>query len=62
MAKITFGSVYPHYVTTVEKKGRTKVKLQQIFARRCIKATFFYAQDRTFIALQVLRILYGSSL
>ena len=24
IAKITFGSVYAHYVTKVEKKGRTK--------------------------------------
>lgn len=24
VAKMTFASVYPHYVTKVEKKGRTK--------------------------------------
>ncbi len=30
MAKMTFSSVYPHYVTKVEKKGRTKVELQQV--------------------------------
>ena len=29
MAKITFGSVYPHYVAKVEKKGRTKAELHQ---------------------------------
>jgi hypothetical protein len=30
MAKITFASVYPHYVTKVEKKGRTKEELSQL--------------------------------
>lgn len=30
MAKMTFASVYPHYVTKVEKKGRTKEELHQI--------------------------------
>lgn len=30
MAKMTFASVYPHYVTKVEKKGRTKEELQQV--------------------------------
>nr|WP_179661456.1 DUF2200 domain-containing protein [Nocardioides panzhihuensis] len=25
-----FGSVYPHYVTKVEKKGRTKAELHQV--------------------------------
>lgn len=30
MAKMTFASVYPHYVTKVEKKGRTKVELHQV--------------------------------
>ena len=30
MAKMTFGSVYPHYVTKVEKKGRTKAELQEV--------------------------------
>ena len=29
-AKMTFGSVYPHYVTKVEKKGRTKEELHQV--------------------------------
>ena len=27
---MTFASVYPHYVTKVEKKGRTKEELQQV--------------------------------
>ena len=30
MAKITFASVYPHYLTKVESKGRTKEELHQI--------------------------------
>ena len=29
-AKMTFASVYPLYVTKVEKKGRTKVELHQV--------------------------------
>lgn len=30
MAKLTFASVYPHYVTKVESKGRTLEELQQV--------------------------------
>lgn len=30
IAKMTFASVYPHYVTKVEKKGRTTEELQQV--------------------------------
>ena len=30
IAKITFASVYPHYLTKVEKKGRTKEELDQV--------------------------------
>ena len=30
MAKMTFSSVYPHYVTKVEKKGRTKDELHEV--------------------------------
>ena len=30
IANMTFGSVYPHYVTKVEKKGRTKEELHQV--------------------------------
>lgn len=30
MAKLTFASVYPHYITKVEKKGRTKAELHQV--------------------------------
>ena len=30
MAKMTFTSVYPHYVAKVEKKGRTKDELHQV--------------------------------
>jgi len=30
IAKMTFSSVYPHYVTKVEKKGRTKSELHRV--------------------------------
>ena len=30
IAKMTFASVYPHYITKVEKKGRTKEELYQV--------------------------------
>ena len=30
IAKMMFASVYPHYVTKVEKKGRTKEELHQV--------------------------------
>jgi len=30
IARMTFASVYPHYVTKVEKKGRTKDDLHQV--------------------------------
>lgn len=30
IAKMTFSSVYPHYITKVEKKGRTKDELHQV--------------------------------
>ncbi len=30
VAKLTFASVYPHYVDKVEKKGRTKEELHQV--------------------------------
>ena len=29
-AKMTFATVYPHYVVKVEKKGRTKKELHQV--------------------------------
>ena len=32
MAKMTFSSVYPHYVTKVENKGRTKEELHEVIA------------------------------
>ena len=32
IAKMTFASVYPHYLTKVEKKGRTKEELHQVIA------------------------------
>lgn len=30
IAKMTFASVYPHYLSKVEKKGRTKKELHQV--------------------------------
>lgn len=30
ISAISFASVYPHYVTKVEKKGRTKAELHQV--------------------------------
>lgn len=30
IAKMTFSSVYPHYIDKVEKKGRTKAELHQV--------------------------------
>lgn len=32
IAKMTFASVYPHYVAKVEKKGRTEAELRQVIA------------------------------
>ncbi|MEM6516671.1 MAG: DUF2200 domain-containing protein [Bacteroidota bacterium] len=30
IAKMSYASVYPHYVTKIEKKGRTKAELHQV--------------------------------
>ena len=30
IAKLTFASVWPHYVSKIEKKGRTKIELYQV--------------------------------
>src|SRR5690554_4433435 len=30
IAKMTFAAVYPHYITKIEKKGRTKEELHQV--------------------------------
>ena len=30
MAKMTFASVYPHYITKIERKGRTQQELHQV--------------------------------
>lgn len=32
IAKMTFSSVYPHYLNKVEKKGRTKEELHQVIS------------------------------
>jgi len=60
VAALTFASVYPHYVTKVEKKGRTKdelheviewltgfdeAKLQELIDRNVTFETFFKEAD-----------------
>ena len=35
IAKMTFASVYPHYLSKVEKKGRTKEELHQVIRWLC---------------------------
>lgn len=30
IAEMTFASVYPHYITKIEKKGRTQEELQEV--------------------------------
>lgn len=35
IAQMTLASVYPHYVTKVEKKGRTKEELHQVIQWLC---------------------------
>ncbi len=35
IAKMTFASVYPHYITKVEKKGRTKEELHEVIEWLC---------------------------
>lgn len=30
IAAMTFGSIYPHYLSKIEKKGRTKEELQEV--------------------------------
>ncbi len=32
IAKMTFASVYPHYINKIESKGRTKAELHQVIA------------------------------
>ncbi len=32
IAKLTFAAVYPHYVTKIEKKGRTKEELHEVIS------------------------------
>ena len=44
IAKMTFASVYPHYVTKVERKGRTKEELHEV-----IKWLTGYARLQEFI-------------
>ncbi len=35
IAKMSFSSVYPHYVTKVEKKGRTIIELHEVIEWLC---------------------------
>jgi hypothetical protein len=35
IAKMTFASVYPHYITKIEKKGRTAEELHQVIEWLC---------------------------
>ena len=46
IAKMTFASVYPHYVTKVEKKGRTKAELHEVI-------TWLTGYDEAAIAKQL---------
>ncbi|MBM1104556.1 DUF2200 domain-containing protein [Aurantibacter crassamenti] len=52
MAKLTFASVYPHYVTKVEKKGRTIAELHQVIEWLTgydeLKLKFFIDEKATF--------------
>ena len=41
IAKMTFASVYPHYVSKVEKKGRTKEELHQVITEKVTFEAFF---------------------
>ena len=41
-AKMTFSSVYPLYLTKIEKKGRTKAELHQVIS------DISYGQTRSF--------------
>lgn len=54
IAKMTFSSVYPHYVTKVEKKGRTVAELHQVIAWLTgydeLKLQHFIAEKTTFEA------------
>jgi hypothetical protein len=50
IASMTFASVYPHYVTKVERKGRTKEELHQIIEWL---TSFNYAKLQTLIEEQV---------
>jgi len=52
IAKMTFSSVYPHYLSKVEKKGRTKEELHQVISWLTgfdeDKLQEFISQKRTF--------------
>jgi hypothetical protein len=52
IAKMTFASVYPHYVAKIEKKGRTKDELFQVIewltGHNKLKVQKFVDQKATF--------------
>jgi hypothetical protein len=76
-AKMTFASVYPHYVTKVEKKGRTKQelhevikwltgynekKLQELIDKKVTFETFFAKAKLNSNASLITGVICGSAL
>ena len=74
IAKMTFASVYPHYVTKVEKKGRTidelhqvihwltgfnEEKLNELIDRKVTFETFFDEADLNSNAQQIKGVICG---
>ncbi|MEQ8625528.1 MAG: DUF2200 domain-containing protein [Vicingaceae bacterium] len=74
IAKMKFFSVYPHYVTKVEKKGRTKeelhqviewltgfdeVKIQQLIDEKVTFEEFFKQADLNANANQIKGVICG---
>jgi hypothetical protein len=74
MAKMTFASVYPHYVNKIESKGRTieelhqvitwltgfdELKLQQLMDEKATFETFFKAAKLNNNAHQIKGVICG---
>lgn len=74
IANMTFASVYPHYVSKVEKKGRTKAellqviewltgfdqqRLQQLVEEKATFKTFFEQADLNPNAAQIKGVICG---
>jgi len=74
IAKLTFASVYPHYVTKVESKGRSKdelhqviewltgfneEKLQQLIDEKVTFETFFESAELNKNAEQIKGVICG---